>query len=242
MASAIFITMSAAFAQDMDIDDLVYMAENYPPANYIENGELRGASVEVLKLMWKTMGYPEQPIKVLSWVRGFKLVQTEKNHVLFTMSRTEERENLFKWVGPIFKGRQVLVGLADRDITLHSLEDAKHFKIGTIRDDVAEMMLLNAGFDRQKLESVVGHIQNIKKLLSGRVDFICLSEDAIRQLTKIHHYDPKRLKTYLVVNETKNYYAFHKDTPDKLIQRFQEAFDSLKEEHTDILKNYNMGP
>ena len=39
VTSVLLINGATAFAQEVDVDDLVYMAENYPPANYIENKE-----------------------------------------------------------------------------------------------------------------------------------------------------------------------------------------------------------
>lgn len=237
-----FTPQPLVFAQEVDVEDLVYTAENYPPANYFENGQLKGASVEILRLVWSKMGYPEQPIQVLPWARGYKLAQTEPNHVLFSMSRTKEREHLFQWVGPIFTARHVLVGLADRkDLQINALADAKQYKIGTIRKDIGEIALLNAGFDRKKLESVASLEQNVKKLIRGRIDFMCQSEAAIRKLSKIFQYDQKLFKTYYVVNEIRNYYAFHKGIPFELIQRIQNAFDQLQDERAAILQKYDMG-
>ena len=68
----------------------------------MENGELKGYCVDILKAVWKNMGGSEQPILVLPWARGYAMVQKEPNHMLFAMARTPERENQFKWVGPIY--------------------------------------------------------------------------------------------------------------------------------------------
>ncbi len=236
------VNISTADAQVTRATDLTYMVEDYPPANYLESGELKGASVELLKRIWGVMGVPEQPIQIVPWARGYRLVQEQKKIVLFSMSRTEARETLFKWVGPIFRARHVLVGLADNDITLTSLEDAKPFTIGTIKEDVGEIALFQSGFNRKKLESVSSLEQNIRKLLAGRIDFICQSEDSVRDFVKMNKYDPKQFKTFLVVNEMGNYYAFHKDTPEVLIQTFQKALESLEEERHEILVRYNMTP
>lgn len=235
--------ISPVSAQEIGSEDLTYMAEDYPPANYVENGELKGASVETLRLMWQKMGAPEQPIRIVPWARGYRMIQTLERHVLFTMSRTEEREDLFKWVGPIFTARHVLIGLADANITLHSLEEAKQYRIGTIRDDIGETSLLNMGFDRENLDSVASLEQNIRKLLAGRVDFISQSESSVRKFLEMSpEYDPAQFKTYFVINEMGNYYAFHKATPDSLIRKFQKAFDSLEQERLEILQKYDMSP
>ncbi len=188
------------------------------------------------------MGVSDQPIKMVPWARGYLLVQQKKNTVLFTMSKTKEREHLFKWVGPIFRSRQVLVGLADSPIKIASLEDAKKYSIGTIRDDVGENSLIKAGFDWEKLKSVAGLEQNINKLLFNRVDLICQSEASIRDVINMKNYDASQFKTVFVVTEKGNYYAFHKDTPDELIRSFQHALDKLDPERRQIVERRNMTP
>ena len=125
---------SLTFAQSPE--DLIYMAEDYPPANYLEDGKITGVSVEILKLIWEKMECPEKPIMIVPWGRGYRLVKTEPNHVLFSMSRTKE------WVGPIFTARHVLVGLEDKNYQLDKLDDAKPFRIGTIKQDIGECVLL----------------------------------------------------------------------------------------------------
>ena len=220
--------------------ELIYMAEDYPPANYLKDGEITGASVEILKLIWEKMGHPEQPIIIIPWARGYRQVQTEPNHVLFSMSRTKEREQLFKWVGPIFTARQVLVGLADKNYQLDKLDDAKPFRIGTIKQDIGECVLFRNGFDN--LESVSGLDHNIKKLLAGRVDLICQSESAINSYIEMEDLDPRQLQTVLVVNELGTYYAFNKQVPDSLVMQFQTALEVLEERRLDILQQYGIKP
>ncbi len=236
----IITSFSSAVVIGQDTVKITYMTENYPPANFTINGELKGVSVEILKLMWDKLGYTEQPIKIVPWARGYKWAQTRKNHVLFTMSRTKEREHLFKWVGPIFASRQVLFGLPKKNMIINSLGDAKKYTIGTIRDDVCETALLQAGFDRKKLKSVADMSHNIKKLIANRVDLVCQSEQSFIKLIKIHNYDPKQFKEHLIVTEINNYYAFNKETSDVVIQIFQNIFNKLKKERKEILKRYDM--
>lgn len=239
LLAAVFAGTSAA--QDrLDPADLTYMAENYPPANYVENGEFKGASVELLRGIWEKMGVPEQPIRIMPWARAYDTLQKRADHVLFTMSRTEKREDLFKWVGPIFKARHVLVGLKGKDFKIDRLKDAQKYRIGVIRGDIGETFLLEAGFDENRLDSVAQLEQNFRKLLNGRVDLIAQSEDAVREIIGMKNYDPDRFETYFVVNETGNYYAFNKETPDAVIEKFQKTLDAIEEIHKKILEKYNM--
>jgi hypothetical protein len=45
---------------------------------------------------------------------------------------------------------------------------------------------------------------------------------------------------YYVLMERKNYYAFSKEVPDDLIQRFQTALEASRAEHDAILLRYGI--
>ena len=235
LISSIYLGFSFnAFTQD--VDDLVYMTEEYPPLNYLEDGEIKGLSVELLKLIWKKMGYPEQKIVLFPWARGYKLVQEKKNHVLFSMVRTKEREPLFKWVGPIVTTEYVLVGLTKNKIKINSLEDAKKYSIGTVREDATEQILIQAGFS--KIQPVSKIKLNIKKLKAGRIDLLIYDKRSIYNEIKDLNYDAKEFEAIFKVDAESDHFAFHRGTPDLLIKKFQKALDSLADEHQAILKKY----
>jgi polar amino acid transport system substrate-binding protein len=242
VAGLLLLVSSSAFAKDVTPQDLVYLCEDVIPSNYLDNGEQKGISIEMLRLMWKRMGVPPQQIKVVPWARGYDAVLTNKNHVLFTMSRTKERETLFKWVGPVYTVRNILIGRVDRKFSIKTLEDAKKFRIGTIKEDVLEKFLLGNNFDVGRVEGVSNLDQSFEKLKAGRVDLIAFSEPSLREFMKEKKYDSKDFKAYYTLSESKLNFAFNKETPDYLIQRFQKAFDSLKKEHKEILKKYGITP
>jgi polar amino acid transport system substrate-binding protein len=227
---------SMAFA--VDAEDLIYITEEYRPYNYTENGQPTGISVDLLKLIWEKIGAKEQPIQVFPWARGYRLVQAKPNHVLFATSRTKERDRLFKWVGPLYVTRFVLIGLTNTDLRVNKLEDAKTYQIGTIKEDIAEQLLLTAGFDKKKLQGVANMDANIRKLQKGRIDLIAYGEKGFSDLVEAKNLDPKQFRVVFVIEEKGSYYAFHKETPDALIQQFQGALDSLEIEHKKILTKY----
>jgi polar amino acid transport system substrate-binding protein len=221
-------------------ESLVYTCEDIPPSNYVADGRLQGASVELLRAMWRRMGVREQPIDVVPWARGYDWLLTRKNHVLFSMSRTPQREALFKWVGPIFTVRNVLLGLADAPVRISTLDDARRYRIGVINDDVLEKYLLEQGFARESLEGVPDLELNFKKLDRGRVDLIAHTQSTFDEYIRTHKLDPTRYRVYYVLMERKNYYAFSKEVPDELIQRFQTALDASRAEQDAILLRYGI--
>lgn len=224
-------------------EDLNYMTENYPPANFKDQyGLLQGASVDLLWAIWKEMGVEPQKITVYPWARGYNNILTDDNQVLFSMSRTAERDTLFKWVGPIFTSRHIIIGIENdstpRTIFKNASELSKH-RIGVIRDDVGEFTLRELGFPVSQMHLVPQLEQSIEILLQGRVQFIFMSNEAYRDLIKQHGFYQKFYVAY-TINLRQNYFAFSRSTPDALITRFQKALDAIKEKHLKILEEAGM--
>lgn len=221
-------------------ESLVYTCEDIPPSNYVSDGQLKGASVELLRAIWRKMGVREQPIDVVPWARGYDWLLTRKNHVLFSMSRTPQREALFKWVGPIFTVRNVLLGLAGGPVSISTLEDARRYRIGVINDDVLEAFLLERGFARESLEGVSSLELNFAKLDRGRIDLIAHTQSTFDEYIRQNALDPSRYRVHHVLMERKNYYAFSKEVPDALIARFQAALDACRDEQEAILRRHGI--
>lgn len=224
-------------------ENLTYLTENYPPANFKdEYGLLKGASVDLLYALWKKMGVKPQNITVYPWARGYSKVLTEDNHVLFSMSRTAERDTLFKWVGPIFTSRHIIIGEemeGEKPLIFNNVSELSNYRIGVIRDDVGEETLREIGFPEVKMHLVSQLDQSINLLLSGRVKFIFMSDEALRDLIKKHGLKQKFYVAY-TINYRENYFAFSKTTSDALIARFQKALDDIHEEHLKILEKAGM--
>lgn len=76
---------------------------------------------------------------------------------------------MFKWVGPLAIKRDILIARKDAYIKISSLDDAKKvMRIGTLRDDTREQLLIRQGFEN--LDSVSDEQRNAQKLAMGRID------------------------------------------------------------------------
>jgi len=164
------------FAFD-DPDQLIYATEDFAPYNYLENGKLKGFSVDLLKIIWQELGIKPQQINVYPWARAYKMLKDGNNVMLFTTAKTEDRVNLFKWVCPVSANtRTVLISLAKKRPVISSPDELKNCKIGIVRGDAAEQILLASGFSSDQMDSVSTLVQNIKKLDTGRIDLIAFNE------------------------------------------------------------------
>ncbi len=213
------------------------MTEEYPPYNYTENGQLTGLSTEVLLELAKKVGNPTD-IELLPWARGYGLIQQKDGLILYSMTRTEARENMFKWVGPVASNKWVFFAKKGSGITLSSIDDAKKVgKIGTYKDDAAELFLKAEGFTN--LDSVVNDEQNVPKLMADRINLWIVGE-----LQGIYKAKAKgvgdKLEKVLDVKDTQLYIAFSKNTSDEEIAKWQAVLDAMKADgsYDRIVKKY----
>ncbi|MCR6555077.1 SDR family oxidoreductase, partial [Aeromonas sp. CPF2-S1] len=126
-----------------------------------------------------------------------------------------------KWACPIGYAEIVLVGLADRNITITKLDDAKTFNIGAVRADVGEQLLLNNGFDETKLMAANRLAQALKMLTSGRVDLVSTNKTTMEQLIVEQKLDPARFKEQWVLSSEQFCFAFSHPVSDELVKEFQ---------------------
>ncbi|WDP89955.1 MAG: amino acid ABC transporter substrate-binding protein [Desulfobacter sp.] len=231
--ACVFFLASAAPAETFSI-----MTEEYPPFNYTENGKLTGLSSEVMAELIKRLGHPDE-IKVLPWSRAYNFIQHKDGMILFSMTRTEARENLFKWVGPVAPNKWVFFAKKGSGLQINSLEDAKKVKkIGTYKDDAAESFLKAEGFSN--IESVVNDEANAKKLAAGRIDLWIVGQLQGVFKAKKAIGDAAALENVFDVKETQLYIAFSKNTPDEVIAKWQAELDKMKADGTydAIMKKY----
>jgi polar amino acid transport system substrate-binding protein len=230
----IILLLAAGEALAMDktnsAKDLTYITEQYPPFNFVENGRLQGISIDLLEEVWETMEIDlnRSSIQLLPWTECYIRILNETDTVLFAMARSPQREKSFKWAGPIGPFRTVIFTKRDRNIEIASPEDLNSYKIGAIRDDNAIQMLLDKGVKRENLhlENTSGPI--IEMLENGSLDAWAHGEIAGIWLIQQAGRNASDYVASYVLGETDAYYAFSKDTPDYLVQSFQQAIDYIK--------------
>lgn len=224
------------------VDDIDFITEQYPPYNFTADGKLQGIAVDTLTLMLQRVGsrLTREDLKPLPWARGYKRVQTEPNTCLFSTTRTDEREPLFKWVGPIAPNTAALIARTENNIEIDSVEDMKLYRIGTIRDDFAESYLVSTGISIGDLERVAENVLNIKKLNRGRIDLWAYGENVAMWELKANGFNPANYESVYELDSKDLYFAFHIDTPDSVVEKLQAALDAIKAdgEYEKILSRY----
>lgn len=206
---------------------LKVLTEEYPPYNYTENNQLKGISVD---LLLKASGgdITTNNIKVWPWPRGYDAVQKEDNVMLFAMTRTEARDPLFKWVGPIADTKVVI--LVKKDNPAQSIQDLVNSggSIGVIKDDIGETLSKEAGIPSKQLRQAPAAKNLAKMLQAGRIQGWAYEWNvALWNLKKLgESADNYRILEPLKV--AKLYFALSKSVSDDRIEAMNAAVSAAK--------------
>ena len=224
------------------VDDILFITEQYPPYNYEVNNNLQGIVVDTLVVALERVGSRQtrEDIKLLPWARGYKRVQSEPDTCLFSTTRTKEREDLFEWIGPVAPETVGLIARKETGIQIDSVEDIKKYKVGTIRNDIAELYLVDAGISVDDMERVAETVLNIRKMNRGRIDLWAYDQNVAMWELKTKGFDPSDYESVYELGRKNQYLACHKATSESVIQELQDAIDTLKEDGTyeQILDRY----
>lgn len=202
----------------------LYIAtEQMAPSAMVEGGQVIGREVEKVRGLLERAGI-DYTLDILPWNRAYTLVQSRPDMCVFSMSRTPEREALFKWVGPTLEGSWVLYGRADHSFNLRTLEDARPLRIGTYSGDARDAYLRARGFT---VDPAQNEFANVKKLLAKRIDLWAVSlRDGSVAMQGQEWSD--QVVPVLVFNRIKVYLACNPGVPDALVTKMNTALADMR--------------
>ncbi|WP_319470981.1 transporter substrate-binding domain-containing protein [uncultured Pseudodesulfovibrio sp.] len=223
MAVTVFLLWCpAVFAKDIDMHAIVY-----PPLVYEADGKILGVAPDVVRAIQKKLG-ETNPMNVMPWLRAYEMTQEKERQALFAIVRIPERENLFKWIGPIFTEGDYFFQRNGGDLKIKNLDDARKVeRIGVRRDGYTHQALKAKKFFN--LDVGPSYNSSYKKLAEGRVDLVLMGERTYYYMVKKAGLNPDDFeRTDCKFAESSAWLAFSKDIPDETIDRWQEALDKLK--------------
>jgi polar amino acid transport system substrate-binding protein len=222
----------------------VYTSE-FPPYNFDDgSGKIIGLSTEVTQAVLKELNIKALP-ESMPWARTYAMAQKEPNILIHSITRTAEREKLFKWVGVIAPATYSLWALSSRpDIRPRNIEDLKKYRIGTTNNDVVEQYLLKQGLPY--IDSVSGqeaYETNVLKLQANRIDLWGVSSLPGMYFLKRQGVQGKIVPVFKLkeINGDGMYLAFSALTDDVVVEQFRAALESIKRKgiYEKILAKYS---
>ncbi|MBV1889188.1 MAG: ABC transporter substrate-binding protein [Proteobacteria bacterium] len=127
---------------------MIYSEEN-APLNFTDTktGHFTGASTELIAEIMRRGGVVYS-IQVQPWKRSFRSAQENANACVYSTVWSQDRDELFQWVGPIFTGGWAIYKRRDSDLDIQSIEDLSGHTIAALAGTAA-VALLRAESDAQ---------------------------------------------------------------------------------------------
>ncbi|WP_169542869.1 substrate-binding periplasmic protein [Sneathiella aquimaris] len=225
------LALSAA-TQAKPLNKFQLITEHWAPYQYEEKQELKGYAVDVVVEILKRAGSSQtkEEIQLLPWARAYRQLETTKNTLLFSVTRTPERENKFKWVGPIFYNTTYLIALKDSHIKIEDGHSLNKYKFGTIRNDVSELYLKRYNVAPRNFSHHNDTRSNLEMLMRRRIDMIVVGWEAFKNDAQSLGLEPDNFEKVFELDNSEVSIAFHPETPNWIIARLQRTLDEIKSE------------
>ena len=202
--------------------------EEYPPVTFMKDGKVSGFVTDMVREIIARQGIPDN-IRLTSWDEAYKLALINPNVVLFSAERTEKREKLFQWVGPVGKNSSIFYTKKGSGIRMKSLEDARKVTaIATTANWFTEQDLKDRGFTN--LISSPLPTDNVRQLMKGEVQLCVFTDITVAEIVKNAGYTMDDLEPVATLSSTYFYIALSLGTPLDVVQKWQATLDSIKED------------
>ena len=214
------------------------LTEHFPPYNIVDKNKVSGISTDLVKEICKRVGH-KTDFKAMEWSDAYNKTINTNRTVLFSVTRTPKRENLFKWVGPLIPIKLVFLKKKNNLLKINNINDARKVnKIGTYIDDYSEQYLQGLGF--KNLDSIKSNRENLTKLMNGDIDLWIVNEPTANYLAKQDGYINK-ISTAFVIQKEYMYLAFNKNTDNAVVKKWQAILDSMQSDGTydSIMKKWS---
>lgn len=210
--------------------DLIMLTEEYPPVTFMKDGRVSGFVTDIVREIIARQGIKDN-IRIMSWDEAYNKALNTPNVVLFSAERTEKREKLFQWVGPVGKNSAIFYKKKGSDIKLNSLEDAQRLaSIATTTSWFTEQYLKNKGFTN--LVSSPLPATNIKQLMDGTVQVSVFTDITMPEIVKKAGYSIDDIEPVFLLSNTYFYIAMSLGTPVEIVKKWQSVLDDMKKDGT----------
>jgi len=208
--------------------ELKVITEDWAPYNYEEDGVLTGFSVEIMQAIMEELGESHK-IAVYPGARGESMLDNLPNIMSFSLFRTPEREDRYKWIGPISIESIYFYKRKNDPRIFKTLSDIK--KVNKIA--VPHKGLVLSYVEAQGLTNIYKMLKmdaQIRHVLMGRADLAITATPlgVAYYLKRLNKATDALVKTQVKLLEFPLYIACSKKIPDSVIDRWQRAFEKVR--------------
>ncbi|SMF15844.1 amino acid ABC transporter substrate-binding protein, PAAT family (TC 3.A.1.3.-) [Pseudogulbenkiania subflava DSM 22618] len=205
--------------------------EEWPPMTFTSGkGTPDGMAVEVVNELLHRTGQSNS-IAVVPWMRGYKLLLTRPNVMLFTVGRNAERERNMTLLGPIAMSSTVLLARSEDVLALQALgSDILKREVAAYQGSIFESTARNKGFSSTR--ETGSSEEGARMLLAKRVDLWVEGNIAVAQTLQRLGIAPDRVSRVMTLDSLDLYLAFSRGTDRNTILQWQTALRDMKKDGT----------
>ncbi len=215
------------FAEDFPRINLY--TENYGTFNYSLTGaayehdieDIGGTATEIVEKLFNEAGI-DFKLRLRTWSVAYERAVERPNYGVFSTGRTESREDLFEWVGPVGQYSWILLARQGNTLDINSLEDIRGLRIGGYEGDAATTFLQEQGYE---VSTLPNESLNAQRLANDLIDLWITSD--------INGYKVAEESGYPDVEEAFRirtvdlYLAMNPATDPRVINALNSAYDAL---------------
>lgn len=215
------------FAEDFPRINLY--TENYGTFNYSLTGaayehdieDIGGTATEIVEKLFTEAGI-DFKLRLRTWSVAYERAVERPNYGVFSTGRTESREDLFEWVGPVGQYSWILLAKSGNNLSIDSLTDLRGLRIGGYEGDAATTFLQGQGYE---VSTLPNESLNAQRLANDLIDVWITSD--------INGYKVAEESGYPDVEEAFRirtvdlYLAMNPETDPRVINALNSAYDAL---------------
>jgi polar amino acid transport system substrate-binding protein len=218
---------ASLLAEDLPKIDLY--TENYGTFNYsLEDAayehdaeDIGGTAAEIVKLLFEEADI-DYKMRLRTWSVSYERAVERPNYGVFSTARTESREDLFEWVGPVGQYSWILLAREGNTLSIDSLEDLNGLRIGGYQGDAATTFLQEQGFD---VSTLPNESLNAQRLANDLIDVWITSDINGFKIAEESGYPD--VEEAFRIRTVGLYLAMNPGTDPRVINRLNTAYDSL---------------
>ncbi|WP_027706740.1 substrate-binding periplasmic protein [Zooshikella ganghwensis] len=232
MLRKVMIALTMLFWLNAEAQTFHLVTEPFPPLNmtvlyssFGRNEKVTGFATDIVRETFKRAGLRLELTLYASWDRALNMALNEPGKGIYSAFRTAERENKFKWVGPLFEEEWIILARKSRNITINQLADLNKYAVGSFEADAITDYLLEKKINVIKAKN---DVVNAMKLKIDKIDLWAtssLSGPFIAQRQKMD--DIERIFTF---SKSGLWLAMNKSTSDETIELLNSALSTLRNE------------
>lgn len=134
LGTILAVTMALITAPQASAETYKLATLSYPPYEYLENGEIKGIAVEILREAFRLMGH-QVVISLFPMRRGLEMVKTGEVDGIFTVFRTAEREKYITYSNESILLLTITLWVRNQSEIVFDgdLENMANYKFGAVR-------------------------------------------------------------------------------------------------------------